>query len=208
VESLGGRFIDLPQPDQSAEDKGGYAKEMGEDFLAKQREILTKHISEADAVITTALIPGRPAPKLVTEAMVAAMKPGSVVVDLAAVMGGNCPLTKPGERYVTENGVMIVGETNVAGLVPFHASEMYARNVLDVVKHLVTKEGALTLSFEDEITAGSVVTSGGRIYHGATAEALGEKVPEIEKPSAAAGDVGSASGAASGGGSKSEAGGN
>jgi NAD(P) transhydrogenase subunit alpha len=157
VESLGGRFIDMPTA-EDAEDKGGYAKEMGEDFLAKQREVLTNHIRQADVVITTALIPGKPAPRLVTEDMVKAMKPGSVLIDLAAVMGGNCELTEPGAS-VTKHDVLIVGEKNVPGLVPFHSSEMYARNVLEVFK-LNVKDGAVAIDLADEINAGSIPIQG------------------------------------------------
>lgn len=169
VESLGGRFIDIPTPEES-EDAGGYAKDLGEEFLKKQREILTEHISAADVVITTALIPGKPAPLLVTEEMVGVMKPGSVVVDLAAVMGGNCALTKPGETVV-KDGVKILGEKNVPGLVPYHSSDMYAKNVLTVVQHLV-KEGKIEIDLEDEISDGSFATHGGEVRHGPTAEAL------------------------------------
>lgn len=171
VESLGGRFIDMPTPEAS-EDKGGYAKDPGEEFLRRQREILTEHISASDVVITTALIPGRPAPLLLTEEMVQAMRPGTVVVDLAAVMGGNCALTESGQTVV-KHGVTIVGENNVPGLVPLHSSEMYAKNALTVLEHLVV-EGALNLDFEDEITDGSVVLHDGEVRHTPTADALGE----------------------------------
>jgi NAD(P) transhydrogenase subunit alpha len=153
VESLGGRFIDIPVP-EDAEDKGGYAKDLGEEFLNRQREILTKHIAQADAVITTALIPGKPAPQLVSEEMVRGMRPGSVIVDLAAVMGGNCELTVPGET-VTKNDVVIVGEKNLPGLVPFNSSEVYARNVLEVVK-LNVAEGEMAIDSSDEINQGAI----------------------------------------------------
>ncbi|MEN8149303.1 MAG: Re/Si-specific NAD(P)(+) transhydrogenase subunit alpha, partial [Planctomycetota bacterium] len=156
VESLGGRFIDMPTP-EDAEDAGGYAKDLGEDFLAKQRQILADHIAQSDAVITTALIPGKPAPRIVSEEMVRGMRPGSVVVDLAAVMGGNCELTVPGET-VTRHDVVIVGEKNLPGMVPFHASELYARNVLEVVKLNVT-EGALSIDPADEINQGSIAVN-------------------------------------------------
>ncbi len=172
VESLGGRFIDLPTP-QDAEDEGGYAKDLGEDFLTKQRRILTEHIAAADAVITTALIPGRPAPRLVTAEMVDAMRPGTVIVDLAAAMGGNCELTEPG-RVVEHGGVRILGDTNVPGRVPFDASHVYARNVLAVVTHLV-KEGEIHVDLEDEINAGAVVTHAGEVRHEPTAKALAGK---------------------------------
>ena len=156
VESLGGRFIDMPTP-EDAEDKGGYARELSEEFLAKQRQILADHIAQSDAVITTALIPGRPAPRLVSEDMIKGMRPGSVVVDLAAVMGGNCELTVPGET-VTKHDVVLVGEKNLPGLVPFHSSEMYSRNVLEVVKLNVT-DGALVIDPDDEINQGSIAVN-------------------------------------------------
>jgi NAD(P) transhydrogenase subunit alpha len=164
VESLGGRFIDMPTPEDS-EDAGGYAREVGEDFLARQREILTEHVAQADAVVTTALVPGRPAPVLLTEEMVAAMRPGSVIVDLAAVMGGNCALTEPG-RTVEREGVAIVGETNVPGLVAADASEMYARNLVAALRNML-REGELLIDFEDELTAGAVVCQAGEVRHGA-----------------------------------------
>ncbi len=170
VESLGGRFIDMPTP-EDAEDAGGYAKDLGEEFLEKQRQILTEHISAADVVITTALIPGKPAPKLLSEDMVRAMRPGSVVVDLAAVMGGNCDLTEPGQTVV-RHGVSIVGEKNVPGLVPYHSSEMYARNILTVVQHLLD-DGMPKIDFDDEITDGSIVTNDGEIRHAMVREAMG-----------------------------------
>jgi NAD(P) transhydrogenase subunit alpha len=156
VESLGGRFIDMPTP-EDAEDKGGYAKDLGEEFLAKQREILAQHIAQSDVVITTALIPGKPAPRLVSEDMVKGMRPGSVVVDLAAVMGGNCELTEAGAT-VTKHDVVIVGEKNVPGLVPFHSSEMYSRNVLEVVK-LNVKDGELAVDGGDEINQGAIAVN-------------------------------------------------
>jgi len=170
VESLGGRFIDMPTP-EDAEDAGGYAKDLGEEFLEKQRQILTEHIAAADVVITTALIPGKPAPKLLSEDMVKAMRPGSVVVDLAAVMGGNCDLTEPGQTVI-RHGVSIVGEENVPGLVPYHSSEMYSRNILTVVQHLLD-EGEPKLDFDDEITEGSIVTHDGEIHHAMVREAMG-----------------------------------
>ena len=173
VESLGGKFIDMPTPEE-AEDKGGYAKDLGEEFLAKQRQILTDHIAKADVVITTALIPGRPAPRLVTEDMVKAMRPLTVIVDLAAVMGGNCELTEPG-RDVVKHGVTIVGVENVPALVPLHCSEMYAQNVFAVVKHLVAAD-KLVIDFDDEITAGSFVTHLGGVRHAPTAAMLGVDV--------------------------------
>jgi len=160
VESLGARFIDV-EGAEDLEGAGGYAKEASAEFLERQRAEIAKRVAAADAVITTALIPGRPAPKLVSEAMVRSMRPGSVVVDLAAEQGGNCELTAPGE-VVTRHGVRIVGHTNLPSMVAFHASDMYARNILNVVQHLFPK-GDATLDFEDEITAGSVVVHDGAV---------------------------------------------
>jgi proton-translocating NAD(P)+ transhydrogenase subunit alpha len=169
VESLGARFIDLPEMDD-AEDEGGYAKQVTPEFLAKQQSIVAEHVAVADAVITTALVPGRPAPKLLTRAMVEAMRPGSVIVDMAVEQGGNCELSRPGE-IVEHGGVTIIGHLNIPGLVPVHASEMYARNVLHCVEHL-THEDAIHIDFGDEITAGAVVTHAGEVRHGPTAAAL------------------------------------
>lgn len=163
VESLGGRFIDVPPP-EDAEDAGGYAKDPGEEFLARQREILARHVAGADAVITTALIPGRPAPVLLTAEMVAGMRPGSVVVDLAAVMGGNCALTEPG-RTVVRDGVTIVGEKNVPGLVAEDASEMYARNLVAALRNML-RDGRPSIDLEDEIVASAVVCHAGEVRGG------------------------------------------
>jgi NAD(P) transhydrogenase subunit alpha len=169
VESLGGKFIELPMQ-ESGEGKGGYAKEMSAEFLAKQRAIITEHIRTADAVITTAQIPGKPAPRLVTTEMVQGMKPGSVVVDLAAEQGGNCELTEPGKEVV-KHGVQIVGILNLPASMPVDASVLYARNVATLVAHL-TKKGALNLELEDEITKGTLLTHDGNVVHGPTAELL------------------------------------
>jgi NAD(P) transhydrogenase subunit alpha len=139
------------------ETAGGYAKEVGEDFLRRQREEVAKRVAEADLVITTALVPGRPAPKLVSEAMVRSMRPGSVIVDLAVESGGNCELTSPGE-VVVRHGVTLVGTSNLPATVPLHASELYAKNVLNLVKLFVDKEGRMATDFEDEILAGCLVT--------------------------------------------------
>ncbi len=160
VESLGGRFIEVPT-DETMETEGGYAKEASEDFLRKQREIVRKHVVEADVIITTALVPGKPAPRLISKDMVQEMRPGTVIVDLASERGGNCELTKPGETVV-EHGVTIMGPRNVPGTVPFHASEMYAKNLLNVMQHLFPK-GEYKLDFEDEINAGAVVTHAGEL---------------------------------------------
>ncbi len=170
VESLAARFVGLP-PEKDLEDAGGYAKEPSADFLRRQKELMARHVAGADAVITTALIPGRPAPRLVTAEMVEAMAPGSVIVDLAAERGGNCELTRPGEVYETPNGVRILGHRNVAALVPGVASLMYARNVEKCLLHLL-KDGAFVLDEADEITRGALVLARGRVLNEKVAAAL------------------------------------
>jgi NAD(P) transhydrogenase subunit alpha len=168
VESLGGRFIDLPVQ-ESGEGQGGYAKEMSKEFLARQQAVLKEHIASADVVITTALIPGRPAPRLVTADMVEAMRPGSVIVDLAAEQGGNCELTRADED-VFQHRVTILGPTNLPSTMPLDASTLYARNVLELAL-LVIKGGKLQLDTGDEIIKGALLTHEGAIVHGPTAEA-------------------------------------
>ncbi len=160
VESLGGKFIEVPT-DESMETSGGYAREASEEFLKKQREIVRKHVVEADVIITTALVPGKPAPRLISEDMVQEMRPGTVIVDLAAERGGNCALTEPG-RTVVKHAVTIMGTLNIPATVPFHSSDMYAKNLMYVVLHLYPK-GELNLDMEDEINAGCVVTHGGEV---------------------------------------------
>jgi NAD(P) transhydrogenase subunit alpha len=166
VESLGARFIDVPYETQEekevAEGVGGYARPMPQSWLERQKLEVAKRVAQADVVITTALIPGRPAPVLVTEEMVKSMKPGSVIVDLAAPQGGNCPLTEPG-RTVLKHGVTLVGETNLPALVAADASALYARNVLDFLKLIVTKEGALNIDMNDDIVAACLVTQNGEV---------------------------------------------
>lgn len=169
VQSLGGKFIDLPMQ-ESGEGVGGYAKEVSAEFLRKQQEIVRARIVQADVVITTALVPGRPAPKLVPADTVRSMKPGAVIVDLASEQGGNCELTVPGETVVRE-GVTIIGHQNLPATVPHDASAMYSRNVLDVVL-LITKKGEKNLDLNDEIVQGMLLTHGGEIRHAATAQAL------------------------------------
>jgi NAD(P) transhydrogenase subunit alpha len=171
VESLGGRFIELPLQ-ESGEGTGGYAREMGEDFLARQREIVKRHLAAADAVITTALVPGRRAPLLVTAGMVAAMRPGAIVVDLAVEQGGNCELSQA-DREVVENGVLILGPSNLAAAQPHDASLLYARNVLSLLQLLLDKEGKLAVDLGDEIVAGALLTHEGTVRHAPTAELLG-----------------------------------
>lgn len=169
VESLGGKFIDLPPlpTQESGEGQGGYAKEMSRDFLARQQAIIQEHITTADVVITTALIPGKPAPRLVTADMVRNMRPGSVIVDLAAEQGGNCELTAP-DQVVSKHGVAIVGYTNLPSTMPLDASTLYARNVLELAL-LVFKGGNLNLNLDDEIIKGVLLTHDGQITHGPTA---------------------------------------
>ncbi|WP_179403809.1 Re/Si-specific NAD(P)(+) transhydrogenase subunit alpha [Burkholderia guangdongensis] len=166
VESLGAKFIDVPyetaEEKDAAEGVGGYARPMPASWLQRQQVEVAKRVAAADIVITTALIPGRPAPVLVTEAMVQSMKPGSVIVDLAAAQGGNCPLTEPGST-VLRHGVTIVGETNLPALVATDSSNFYARNVLDFLKLILPKEGGVTIDLEDDIVAGCLVARDGMV---------------------------------------------
>lgn len=161
VKSLGATFIELPL--EAQEGQGGYAKEQSEEFLRKQRELIGEHIAKSDVVITTAAIPGRRAPLLVTADMVKGMRPGSIIVDLAAETGGNVELTKVGED-VDVGGVTVIGTRNVPSTMPLHASQLYARNVANLLLHLV-KDGAINLDFADEITKGACVTHGGEIVN-------------------------------------------
>lgn len=174
VESLGGRFIELPM-EESGEGAGGYAKEMGEDFLRRQREIVTKHLSQANVAITTALVPGKPAPRLISKEMVEAMRPGAVIVDLAIEQGGNCELSRADEE-VHHAGVTVLAPSNLAATMAEDASTLYARNVHSLLQ-LLLKEGALVVSAEDEVIAGSLLTHEGRIVHEQTAQALQEVTP-------------------------------
>ncbi len=171
VESLGGKFVELELETDTAEDAGGYAKELGEDFYRKQREMMLKVVAGSDVVITTAAIPGKKAPILVTAEMVKGMHPGSVIIDLAAERGGNCELTKPGETVVV-GGVKIVGPVNIPTTIPFHASQMYAKNISTFLLHLV-KEGNLTVDLDDEITEGTLITQGGKVVNKRVLEAMG-----------------------------------
>ena len=171
VESLGGRFIEVPGL-ADLEGAGGYAKEASAEVLGKQREAVGKRVSEADVVITTALVPGRPAPKLVAADQVKTMKRGAVIVDLAVEAGGNCELSELG-KVVEKHGVTIIGLPNLPATVPVHASELYSKNVLNMVKLLVGKDGALATDFKDEVLAGSLLAHQGKICHEATLKALG-----------------------------------
>lgn len=163
VQSLGGRFVELPIEAKDAQDAGGYAKAQDEDFYRRQRELLAKVIAESDVVITAAVVPGKKSPVLVTKEMVAGMAPGSVVVDLAAERGGNCELTKPGELTV-EHGVTIIGYFNFASTVPYHASQMYARNIAAFLQ-LMVKDAKLQINFEDDIIKSTLVTQGGEVVN-------------------------------------------
>lgn len=164
VQSLGGRFVELPLEVKDAQDAGGYAKAQDESFYAKQRELLGNVVADSDVVITTAVIPGKKAPVLVTKEMVSRMARGSAVVDLAAERGGNCELTRSGEEVLTSNGVTIVGSINLASSVPYHASQMYARNLTTFLSHLV-KDGKLVLNTGDEITRETLLTRDGEIVN-------------------------------------------
>ena len=163
IESLGARFLELDMGLEDAEAAGGYARALTEEEQQRQRELLAVEIGKMDAVISTAAVPGRRAPLLVTEQAVKNMKPGSVIVDLAAESGGNCELTEPGETVVRED-VTIVGPANLASTMPDHASSLYARNIQSLLE-LMVKEGELTLDFEDEIVKGACITRDGEIVH-------------------------------------------
>lgn len=184
VQSLGARFVELDLDTGDAEDAGGYAKAQTEEFYQRQRNELAKHVAQADVVITTALVPGQRAPLLIEASAIEAMKPGSVVVDLAAEKGGNCALTRPDEDVVI-GGVTIIGHTNLPSEVPAHASQMYAKNVVTFLEHLV-EEGSIALDFSDEITTGTLVTHAGNLVN----ERLGGTLPAAPAPAAGAGEQG------------------
>ena len=163
VQSLGGRFVELPIEAKDAQDARGYGTAQDETFYAKQRELLSRVVAESDVVITTAVVPGKKAPVLVTAEMVKGMAPGSVIFDLAGERGGNCELTQSGKTIV-EHGVTIIGRINIATEVPYHASQMYARNVTAFLLHL-GKEGRLQINLEDEIARETLLTRGGEIVN-------------------------------------------
>jgi H+-translocating NAD(P) transhydrogenase subunit alpha len=171
IESLGARFVVLNIDGAGAEDQGGYAKAMGEEFYRRQREALGNVIAEQNVLITTAAVPGRKAPVLVTQEMVGEMSPGSVIVDVAAERGGNCELTRPGETF-EHGGVRILGPLNLPSTIPFHASQMYAKNIATFLKYLV-KDGKLSLNREDEIVRETLVTHEGQIVHARVRELVG-----------------------------------
>jgi len=178
VKSVGAKFVELALEASGAEGAGGYAKAMDEAFYQKQREMMARVVAECDVVITTAAIPGKKAPVLITTQMVEGMAPGSVIVDLAAENGGNCELTQPGQA-VTAHGVTIIGAVNVASTVPYHASQMYAKNISTLLLNMITKEGKFQLKLEDEIVSGTLVTLGGEVVHPQIREILG--LPKLER---------------------------
>jgi NAD(P) transhydrogenase subunit alpha len=171
VLSLGAKFVELPLEAADAQDKGGYAKAMDEDFYRRQRETMARVVAQSDVVITTAAVPGKKAPVLITAGMVEAMKPGSVVVDLAAEQGGNCELTRAGETRV-HGGVTILGPVNVPSAIPHHASQMYAKNVTNFVRQMV-KDGALRIDTGDELVRETLVVRDGEVVHPKVRELLG-----------------------------------
>jgi NAD(P) transhydrogenase subunit alpha len=171
VQSLGARFVELPIEAKDAQDARGYATAQGEEFYRKQRELLGKVVAEHDVVITAAVIPGKVSPILVTKEMVARMAPGSVIVDLAGERGGNCELTRGGE-IVVEHGVTIIGKYNLASTVPYHASQLYARNITNFLLHLV-RDGKLQLNLQDEIVRETLVTQGGEVVNARLREIYG-----------------------------------
>ena len=171
VESLGAKFVHLPLDTEAAEDKYGYAQAVTEDFQRRQQELLSRHVAGSDVVIAAAVVPGQTAPTLITEEMVAKMAPGSVIVDLAAEQGGNCPLTRANE-VVVQYGVTILGPVNLAASVPYHASQMYAKNITAFVRHLV-KSGQLQIDRKDEIVQETLVAHGGSVVHPRIREKLG-----------------------------------
>ncbi|GAB4376304.1 MAG: Re/Si-specific NAD(P)(+) transhydrogenase subunit alpha [Acidobacteriota bacterium] len=183
IESLGAKFVEIDLGVQDTETEGGYAKEVGEEVLRRQREALARQIEQSDVVITTAAVPGKKAPRIVTAEMVTSMAPGSVIVDLAAERGGNCELTRAGETVV-ENGVRIVGPVNVPATVPYHASQMYARNVATFTSSIV-KDGALVIDTDDEVVRETLVTRDGEVVSPRVRELLG--LPPLPEPAAPAG---------------------
>lgn len=186
VESLGARFIEVPS-DEDAEAAGGYAREVSDEYKQKQAALLLQALGRCDVAVTTALIPGRPAPVLITADMVRAMKRGSVIVDMAAEQGGNCALTRPGQRHRTDNGVVIVGELNLPSQVAVHASQMYSRNMEKLLLH-ISKDAALTLDAADEIVRSMLIIRDGTVVHDQVAAAatqeLAAAAPATKTPAA------------------------
>jgi len=163
VQSLGAKFVEMPLETAAAEGKGGYAQEMGEEFYRRQRELMARVVAESDVVITTAAVPGKKAPVLVTAEMVAQMSAGSVLVDVAAERGGNCELTRPGETVVA-HGVTILGPTDLPGQIPRDASQLYAKNIATFLQYLV-KERQVHFDMDDEIVRETLITRDGKVVH-------------------------------------------
>ena len=171
VESLGAKFIEVDSSnDSEGVGDGGYAKETSEDYKNRQQKLIHDHISKSDVVVTTALIPGKPAPKLISESMVNSMKSGSIIMDLASENGGNCELTKKDE-IITHNGVIINGSSNIPGSMPVHASELYAKNITAFLTYMI-EDGEVKLDLDDEIVSGSMYTHLGEVTHELTQEAI------------------------------------
>jgi NAD(P) transhydrogenase subunit alpha len=171
IQSLGAKFVEMPLEAGAAEGKGGYAKEMDEEFYRRQRELMARVVAESDVVITTAAVPGKSAPLLVTADAVRGMQPGSVIVDLAAERGGNCELTSPGETIET-HGVAILGPMNLPSEVPYHASQMFAKNVTTFLQHLIT-DGQFRFDTTDQITRDTMIARGGNVVHPVIRQLLG-----------------------------------
>ncbi|NQW00025.1 MAG: Re/Si-specific NAD(P)(+) transhydrogenase subunit alpha [Rhodospirillales bacterium] len=189
VESLGGKFLVVdPEMEKDAQTAGGYAKQMPPEYFEKQKQVVAEHIKKQDVVITTALIPGRPAPTLITREMVMSMQPGSVIVDLAVEAGGNCELSKLGETVITANGVKIMGHANVPARLPVDASALFSRNILNFIKPFVNADGEFAIDWADEVVIGTLVTKDGKIVNeraaGASVAKPAAKKPAAKKPAA------------------------
>jgi len=174
VESLGAKFIEVESNSEEGVGQGGYAKETSEDYKKKQQELIHEHISKSNVVITTALIPGKPAPLLIPKSMVESMKPGSVIMDLASENGGNCELTKK-DKIIEHQQITIDGTSNLPGSMPVHASELYAKNVAAFLTYMV-KDGKLNINMEDEIISGAIYTHNGNITHKPTKELIDKEL--------------------------------
>jgi NAD(P) transhydrogenase subunit alpha len=180
VQSVGAKFVELPLETSQAEDTGGYAKAQDESFYQRQREMMARVVASNDVVITTAVVPGKKAPILVTAEMVRGMSPGSVIVDLAAERGGNCELTRA-DQLIVEKGVTILGPTNLPSTVPYHASQMFAKNITTFLLH-VAKEGVVKVDLGDDITRETLVCREGEVAHPRIRQALGLPVTSHELP--------------------------
>ena len=178
VQSVGGKFIEIDLDTSQAKGEGGYAKEQSDDFIDRQRKMMMETMAESDLVITTAAVPGKKAPVLITAEMVQAMRPGSVIVDLAAEQGGNCALTSPGET-IEVHGVSIMGPRNLPGTLPTHASKMYSRNITTLLKHLL-RDGQLNFPAQDEVEAETMVTHNKDVVHGTVRQILGQAPLQVE----------------------------